>query len=334
MEFITGRSAIELFGEWQIGHVSDGKACALRTRDFAHAMSCIDPTIDLIGVGTRHDPQWNWDMVRGAGKWLKHLSVHCYVHLKQHSLPDLLAAPEYFSQVIHHVSGTIIGAQRAAKITHPISIALDEWNLWYHDANADHDPNSTLGQVTALKDALFTASVFNIFHRNCNVLSMANYALTVNGLPLIYTHPSDDRMFCNPQYLAFLLYGNHTGSISIRNHVECDGYSSDAEMTFGERCTTSVPYLDLSTSFSPTTGTLFLHAVNRSERDAVECDICLLGLSPTTGKAHVLAGDGPEARNSFDQPHAVRLAQHHLSQVGSSFTYSFPPLSATILELH
>nr|MBA3710804.1 alpha-N-arabinofuranosidase [Planctomycetota bacterium] len=287
----------ELYGEWQIGHMGDGKECARRTRDFAHAMSCVDPTIEMIGVGTRHDPQWNWDMVTGSGKWLKHLSVHCYIHLNKHTLPELLAAPDYFAQILGHVSGTIAGARRAAGIAHPIRIALDEWNLWYHEIASDNDPGSHLGQNTSLKDALFTASVFNVFHRNCDILSMANYALTVNGLPLIYTHPTHEGMYFNPQYLAFLLYSNRTGEQCVRNHVVCDGYSSEAKSFYGENCKASVPYLDLSTSWSPGTRTLYLHAVNRSEKDAVECDIQLRGAEPTSGTAHVLAGDHADARN-------------------------------------
>lgn len=322
----------ELYGDWQIGHCSDGKECAQRTRAFAQAMKSADPAIELVGVGTRHDQQWNWDVLTGAGRWLQQLSVHCYVHLHQHSLSDLLGASEYVAQILDTVAATIKGARAAARIEHPITIALDEWNLWYHDIPADHDPGSNLAQVTALKDALFTAAVFNVFHRHCQVLSMANVALTVNCLPLIHTRP-DGGFFCNPQYLAFQLYVHHTGNVCVRSRVDVDAYRTEAASFYGEVCKADVPFLDLSVTCTPATKTLFLHAVNRHATESIECEFDLREASPTTGTAYVLTADSADARNSFDTPHAVQLAQRLLAKVGGKFAYGFPPLSVTVLEL-
>ncbi len=157
-------------------------------------------------------------MVTMAGKWLRHLSVHCYIHIHKHSLADVLGCSAYFSQILDHVAATIRGARTAARIEHPISIALDEWNLWYHKVNSDNDPESEHMHVTALKDGVATACIFNTFHRHCQNLSMAHLAQTVNALPLIYARETPEAgMFVNPQYLAFKLYAHHTGELSVRS---------------------------------------------------------------------------------------------------------------------
>ena len=65
----------------------------------------------------------------------------------------------------------------------------------------------------------------------------------------------------------------------------------------------------------------------------IQCDFGLREANPTTGTAYVLTADSADARNSFDTPHAVQLAQRPLAKVGGKFVYSFPPLSATVLEL-
>jgi alpha-L-arabinofuranosidase len=130
-------------------------------------------------------------------------------------------------------------------------------------------------------------------------------------------------------------HSRRTGELCVRNHVHCDGYGSDIALMYGEACKASVPYpnLDLSTTYSPTTRTLYLHAVNRGERDVVERSFQLRGAAPATGTAHDIAGSGPNVHNTFSQPDAVRLAHQPMAQAGSESVHVFPPLSVTVLEL-
>ena len=309
----------ELYGEWQVGHCVDGKECARRTLEFAKLMRRVDEDIELVGVGHTGE-QWNWDMVAGAGKWFQHLAVHIYI--RQYSLPELLASSLDIERTLRRAAGTVESARAAAHIEHPIGIAFDEWNVWYPSAQRPEH-----WQVTSLKDGLFTAATFNTFHRLCNELSMACFAQTVNALPLIHTHPEDGRIYCNPQYLAFRLYVPRTGEKALRARCEVEAYRSETLHL------DAVPYLDVSATFSEARRTLFLHAVNRHEREPVEAEIELRGITPKQGKATILTADSADARNDFDHPGAVALAEHEVSCAGRRLVHAFPPLSATVLEL-
>ncbi len=311
----------ELYGEWQVGHCLDGAECARRTLEFAKLMRRVDPEIELVAVGCE-DENWNFEMVRRAGKWFQHLSVHIYIGgsaLK--TIAELLAAPLHIERTLRRVYGTIQSARSASRIKHPIKIALDEWNVWYPEAKAPEHH-----QITALKDGLFTASTFNAFHRLGNILSMACFAQLVNVLPLILTR-DDGAMFVNPQYLAFLLYVRRTGEFAVYSRAEVDGYKSEV---YGF----DVPFLDLSATFSPEAGTLFLHLVNRSEREPVLCQVELRNFVPKEGEVAVLTADSPEARNDFDNPDVVRISERSLDNVGKRFEHEIPPHTAEVLTLH
>lgn len=206
--------------------------------------------------------------------------------------------------------------------------------MWYHKVNSDNDPESEHLHVTALKDGVATACIFNTFHRHCQNLSMAHLAQTVNALPLIYARETPDAgMFVNPQYLAFKLYVHHTGELSVRSRVDVETYHTAATSYFGEVCRADVPYLDVSATYTPGGRGLYLHVVNRHATKAIACEFDLRGAEPVRGVAHVLAGDDPDLCNTYEHPERIKLKETPLNNVGSKFTHSFPPVSATILEL-
>jgi len=138
----------ELYGEWQIGSCKDGAECARRTFEFANEMRKVDPSIELLAVGCE-DPEWNIEMVKGAGKCFDYLSVHYYAPGNK-PYKELVAVPVYIEQMLRNAYGLVEATRRKYGITRGIKIAFDEWNVWYPEAK---EPLVT--QVTRVRDAVF-----------------------------------------------------------------------------------------------------------------------------------------------------------------------------------
>jgi len=308
----------ELYGDWQIGHCWDGREYAKRAYEFAKLMKRVDPSIKLVAVGSDND-DWNYDVVKYAGQWFDYLSIHFYA--SQRSYPDLMATPILYERTLKRVYDTVQKAKADGKKINAIRLAVDEWNVWYPEAQPPW-----LEQVTGLAEGLFSALMFNVFHRLSNIVTLACFAQLVNVLPLIHTR-DDGSMYVNPQYLAYLLYVPRTGERVIPCSVETKTYES--KMLNLE----NVPYVDATATMSKDGRVLYLHLVNRSPDEAFECETSVSGFTPSASAATILWGDSIVSKNYFDKPVEVKLIKQDLKDTGSSLTFELPAHTACVIEL-
>jgi alpha-N-arabinofuranosidase len=311
----------ELYGDWQIGYCRTGREYADRACEFAEHMKQADPSIKLIGVGCDND-DWNYDVIKNAGEWLDYLSIHFYAN--QRSYLDLMATPLLYERVLRRTYETVEKAKADAKLVNPIGLAVDEWNVWYPEAQPPW-----LEQVTGLEEGLFTTLMFNVFHRLSNIVTLTCFAQLVNVLPLIQTRDDGSgSIYVNPQYLAYLLYASRTGETAIPCTVEAvKTYQS------GMLNLESVPYVDATATISKDRRILYLHLVNRSPDEAFQCNTNLSGFTPSTSAATLLRGDNIDSKNYFDKPDEVKLIEQALNDAGSSFTFELPAHTACVIEL-
>jgi alpha-N-arabinofuranosidase len=77
---------------------------------------------------------------------------------------------------------------------------------------------TTFEQANTLRDAIAAAVALEAFHRQCNVLSMANMAQVVNVLQAFLV---TDGAAClkTPTYHAFALHRAHIGAEALTTHV-------------------------------------------------------------------------------------------------------------------
>jgi len=308
----------ELYGDWQIGHCWDGREYAKRAYEFAKLMKRVDPSIKLVAVGSDND-DWNYDVVKHSGQWFDYLSIHFYAN--QRSYLDLMATPVLYERILKRVYDTVQKARADGKIANPIKLAADEWNVWYPEAQPPW-----LEQVTGLAEGLFTALMFNVFHRLSNIITLACFAQLVNVLPLIHTR-DEGSMYVNPQYLAYLLYVPRAGERVIPCSVETKTYES--KMLNLE----NVPYVDATATMSKDGRILYLHLVNRSPDEAFECETKVSGFTCSASAATLLWGESMASKNYFDKPNEVRLIKQDLEDTGSSFTFELPAHTACVIEL-
>ncbi|MDW8034435.1 MAG: alpha-L-arabinofuranosidase C-terminal domain-containing protein [Nitrososphaerota archaeon] len=284
----------ELWGEWQIGFCKDGAECARRTVEFANEMRKVDPNIELVAVGCE-DPEWNIEMIKGAGKYFDYLSVHFY-DFDNKPYRELVAVPIDVERRLIDIYDLVQVVRRKYGIKREIKIAFDEWNVWYPDAK-----EPLLTQVTSVKDAIFTAGILNMLQRLCNIVPISNFAQTVNVLPLIIA-TEDGRMVLTPQYLVFKMYGKNRGENVVRTLVDGEFYKSNS---VGEY----VPYVDVSATVSEDGRVLHVYALNRNENDGIELRIVFKGFQPRSYSHLFLSGESEEDKNTLENENKVKIEE-------------------------
>ncbi len=330
----------EVWGKWQIG-TTTAENYARRLCQFSEAMRDVDPTIRIVACGniifsdSPEDPgrKWNETVFKIAGQEIDHLSFHLYqpdqdgwndkndLELLHHTV---CAAPLMAEQIIAR-----IGAQLAElSPTRKIGVAFDEWNLWLTPPAA----SGSMHQVHyTMRDALYCAGMLNVFHRQCNPLSMANLAQLVNVLPLIVTDAS--RAYPTPMYWPFWLYSKMQ-HVALRSQVSAALFDSQP---LGQHIPAQhgVPYLDVSVTRSSDQQKVSIALINRHPRRKMAVDISLNGfadLQPV--EAYLLSAPSSLSVNTFETPENVRARPAGLpSMQGGKLLVQLPPASVLLLDL-
>jgi alpha-N-arabinofuranosidase len=327
----------EVWGQWQIGHTGPAEYAA-RLGRFAAAMRAVDPTIHIVAVGdgvrgdTADDPGrlWNEAVLRQAGAQADYLSFHLYQ-------PDQSGWLEtYDPEALHHTvcaapldaEAMIDRTARSAAGCVPgrsIALALDEWNLWL---SPPAGAKSMHGVVYTQRDALYTAGMLNAFHRQCNVLAIANLAQLVNVLPAIVTDAT--RAHATAIYYPFWMY-RHMQPIALRPVVEVATFDSTALGNIA--AWRGVPYLDVTATRDKAGRSVTLGLVNRHPTRAMRLEM-ILRTSERLQPRHtwLLAAPDPLAANSFATPERVRVRQvANPPQRGDRLEVALPPAAVMVI---
>ncbi len=330
----------EIYGPWQVGHRS-AEEYAKVLREYAQFMKMVDPDIKIIAVGA-DNPDWDAEVIRRAGHCIDYISHHQYFGSDDYY--ETVASVYWIKKRLNVLAGIVRAYQPERQ---DIKIALDEWNIWYRSIpdvsqlETFGAPRHIIRQVQesgleenyALKDGLFVAGVFVTLQKMCNIVTMANLAQLVNVIGAIHTEK--EGLYLTPLYHAFDLFVNHTGKIVLDPLIISEKYS--AKISRFRRKTHSIedaPYLDASITLSEDKKKMYLAVVNYHQEDEINCPLVLTGFSPRK-EARVYELNGPDvmAVNDFDQPDKVGITAKNIDYASSHFTYSFPPHSATVIEL-
>ncbi len=231
---------------WGCGGNFDAPSYAREYRRFATMLRHVDPKIELV-IGGSGDAlaspdrldTWNIELIQTLRPHLKlidHLSIHKYwVH---GGAETSFSANEYYTLLTEAQSTEGFIERTAAMLReeangHNIGIALDEWGIWHPEAR-EWGPGTmprrspvTYEQANTLRDGLAVGVALEAFHRQCNVLSMANLAQVVNVLqsPVM---TEGQKMWLTPTYYALNLHIPHIGAQALPVTVEAGDSLPDA----------------------------------------------------------------------------------------------------------
>ncbi|HEV2107283.1 MAG TPA: alpha-L-arabinofuranosidase C-terminal domain-containing protein [Thermomicrobiales bacterium] len=225
----NGRAApfdVRLWGvgneNWGCGGNFDAVTYALEYRRYATMLRHIDPSAELVICGEEDD--WNaklLDTLAADVHLVDHLSIHTYW---RNGGPETGFTEDDYYALLTEARGTETFIERTAEIIadaagdkQRIGIALDEWGVWHPEARrlgpASRRP-ITYEQANTLRDALAVALTLHGFHRQCNVLTLANLAQIVNVLqaPIM---TDGDRMWRTATYHALRLHARHIAATAV-----------------------------------------------------------------------------------------------------------------------
>lgn len=318
---------------WGCGGSYDAQTYAGEYRRYATMLRHVDPQAELVACGQEDD--WNIKFLETNRRHLAltdHLSIHCYwihggpeVDFTEEQYYGLLAEAHRTEDFVRRTAEYIreyLGAQQ-----HRIGIALDEWGVWHPEARpwgTDHEGHRTpitYEQAGTLRDALAAAVALEGFHRQCNVLNLANLAQIANILhaPVL---TEGEAMWLTPTYYALQFHKPHLGGSALPVEV------THSESLPGQGVSISAVTGTASSSPAGTAVTLVNRHINQP------ASVTLAANSTTQAvSALLLTADSPRAMNTRDNPTRVQPSPVEVKADGAGqWRIELPPHSiATIL---
>jgi alpha-L-arabinofuranosidase len=323
----------EMYGAWQIGAL-DAEGYVKKARQFASVMKLTDPTIDLVSCGESGVGDWDRIVIEGLGKMVRYHSIHIYTGSPDFERNVFMA--HQAERALRVCAAYVERVRYEQRISHPIGIAYDEWNVWYRTRGAAGRA-AGLEERYDLSDALAVATFLNIFIRMCRWVEIANLAQMVNVIAPIFARP--DGLFLQTIYHPLRLYAEHMQPVALDAYVEAptrplpawSGAPSD-ERPYDVSTLGPFSLLDVSATCDPDSGEVCIGVVNRSRSEALPTTISLD--RPAAGRVHWFVVNGPDvaSQNSFEQPDAVSVREGSLDARGAVLEYTFEPHSVTLLR--
>ncbi len=322
----------EIDGPWQLGH-KNADSYATFALEAAKAMRRADESIKLIASGSSNfGPNadwigWNRTVLERLKTEIDYISLHTYLGNRDNNFEKFLAAGADIDDRIEVVEGLIRASQIGRRNTRPISIAFDEWNVWYRTlGGSEYDIGRTgLEEKYNFEDALAMGMFLNSFIRHAHIVRMANLAQLVNVIAPIFTNK--DGLFLQTIYWPLVEYGKQ------RNNTALDVLVSSPTYKYSER---DVKYLDVSATWQSASKSTFINVLNRSAKDDITAKIEHTG-GPTNAAVSVweLQNSDLKATHTFGDDKKVLPAMrtHKADIAGGAFRYTFPKHSLTILKL-
>ena len=314
---------------WGCGGNYDAPSYAREYVRYATMLRHVDPGAELVICG--HTDEWNAELLATVGArradLVDHLSIHRYWITGG---PETGFSEEDYYRLLAEADATEEFVQRSAQILretmgdkHRIGIALDEWGVWHPEARTwgpgevDRRDPVTYEQANTLRDALAAAVALEGFHRQCNVLTLANLAQIVNVLQSVVM-TEGPHIWLTPTYHALRLHAPHIGATALQVHTKAGASLPDGSAA-------------VSATASQRGDKLAVTVVNRHYDQAASVALGTDVGGSATGQ--LLAGPRADAGNSLAAPDAVAPAVLAVAKDGTrGWRVELPPHSmATIV---
>ena len=206
---------------WGCGGNYDPESYALEYRRYSLMVQHVDPSVELVVCG--HDSEWNRrciDKLRHHMNFVDHYSIHRYWinggHGTSFSEEEYYALLDEADQTEDFIVETRKFLEEATGGRKKVGIALDEWGVWHPEART-WGPGpvanglSDYSQAGTMRDAIAIAVGLEVFHRQCDSLSMANLAQIVNVLHAPIMTDDAGGMWLTPTYYVLQMHQPHIG---------------------------------------------------------------------------------------------------------------------------
>jgi len=296
---------------WELGHKT-ADDYVKTAREAAKAMKSIDPTIRFVASGSSYYEStgkwidWNRKVLEGLGDKINYLSIHRYWEKSPDYYTYMGQSAMDFDEKIRITADEIQTAKTKKDFTNPIYVSVDEYGAFGSN----------------FRSVLSVAQCLNSFVRHADVVKMANFTMFTSLL-------GSDRekgTYKTPLFYIFKAFSNNCLGNSVDTYVACD--------TFNTEKYKGIPYLDVTSVYSPETQTLYINVINRNKDKAITADI-LPTSGEMTGKAvaGIIDSQSLEAPFSFDKQSQYIPVTKEIKTNKNGLTYSFLPHSFTQIKV-
>lgn len=318
----------ETWGWWTPGWTSSASTFANSFNSFRDAMIAKDATLEFFGEGgdgNSTDQSWNQTLVTTSGSRLDHLAVHYY---PPQTLPQnynsanvylaSVGAPATVADRLTATQNTIVNNSRE-----DIKAAVMEYNAMYF--------NEETRRTRSLEAALQTAGQLNLFARRPDLIEVNAYSTLAGFWDGGSIRLGNRGTFVTPSYEALRLFSNYHGPVLVQATTTSTTYNAPAMGNLPAK--NGVPYLDATATRSANGTKLYLSVVNRDPSVAQAATISLAnaGTIGATATAYTLNSASYLDKNSWQNPTRVATTTTTVPGVSSSFSYTFPAHSYTVL---
>ncbi|MAM10969.1 MAG: alpha-N-arabinofuranosidase, partial [Rhizobiaceae bacterium] len=329
----------EMDGPWQVGHKSAAEYGHL-ANETAKAIRSFDDKLELVVCGSSHSdmptfPQWEATVLDESYDQVDYISLHMYFMNYEKNTREYLALPEKLDRYIGSVSGVIDYIKAKKRSKKDVKISFDEWNVWYHEREADekrmkewdwpHAP-VLLEDVYNFEDVLQVGCILNTFIRRSDVVRIACIAQLVNVIAPIMTEPGG-AAWKQTIYYPFQFASCFGRGTALALDVDCARYNADVAA--------DVSYLDIAGVHDDDAGTLTFFAVNRNGEEPMTIDLALERFGEAKSVEHTLIKhENLEAANTKDNPENVKpVKQDGATLTNGRVSLTVPPYSYSMIRV-
>ena len=319
----VGNEAQQLCSE-MYGGLVDVHEYAKRFDQYASAMRAVDPSIEVIAVGSGPGPlRWNHDLLQLEPD-TTNLGVSIYTgdggreddfdtkitdldHFYRHVAGESVDFNKQLEDIISSAGGHFHAAR-------PL-IAVTEFQSWWLTEKVDAD--------LRLCNALYLASVYNAVMRHAHEVYMLELESLVNVQGILEVNQTAVKL--TPEYFASLVYREHIGANVLATTAQSPTVSFNP----------GLPALDAIATLSADGKKIYVGVVNRSEDRAINTSVRLKGWAAQAEsvQAFEVNGESKVAANPFGDATKVNIQTKPATVDGSTITYQFPPHSVTVIEV-
>jgi alpha-L-arabinofuranosidase/6-phosphogluconate dehydrogenase (decarboxylating) len=321
----------EVWGGWERGYTQDPAVYSDELNQFVQVMRLVDPSIHIVAEGGEanynYSQDWNRAVLKDAGDNFTDLSLHFYA---PQWLPDSYSDEEVYKAVAAAPSlyeTRTLDTQKSITDATPYDIkaAATEWNTMFNNT-------ARLLERTQMA-AVYAGGLLNVYQRNNQIFGLNTFSALVNFWDGCNIFLNSDGSYGTPVYYVLKMAEAHHGDYLLPTFVSAGTFNTQA---FGDLpALTNIPEVDATATRTADGSHIFILLVNRRVSGDVTTSLNLQGFGAiqSSGTAWTVNGTSYLSSNDFANPDTVGITEAAINNVTTSFTYTLPAHSVSILDL-
>ena len=327
----------EMDGPWQIGHKT-AREYGRFAAETARAMRMVDPDLTLIACGSSGaDMQtfgaWEATVLDETYDEVDLISAHSYFWERDGDLASFLASGVKLDRFLDEIVATADHVRARRKSTKRINISVDEWNVWYLEAEPSQPPTGADWPVApplledrySIADAVAVGALIISLLRHSDRVVSASLAQLVNVIAPIMTEPGGGA-WRQTTFHPFAQASAAASGVVLVPQIQTDDVQTLAHGP--------VPRVDAVATWDPDSARAATFLVNRSttDRTLVTLDLRALPVAAVTSCTTLTDADPHRVPDRHEaETFGPRELQSSLD--GGRLDLVLPPASWSVVRL-